>query len=70
MGALHRTHAVAGTAEARAALQAVAEGATEHSIVFRPNKLTFDLAVASLAGLWDAPYEKWTTFSFEEVFLP
>ena len=70
--ALHRTHASAGTAEARAALRAMAEGATEHSIVFRPNQLTFDIAVASMAGgaLWDAPYEKWVAFTFEEVFLP
>ena len=59
-----------GTAAVHEALRHVAEGETEHSIVWRANARTFDIAVAALDGaLWDAPYEPWTTFAFDEVFL-
>ena len=59
-----------GTAEVREALRHVAEGETEHSIIWRANQRTFDIAVAALdGGLWDAPYEAWTSFAFDEVFL-
>ena len=58
-----------GTQEMRELLQTVAHGATEYSIITRPNKLEFDVAVASMKPeLWDAPYCSWTTFAFEEVF--
>lgn len=76
MGAQRRARTPVGTEAVRAALRVVAEGETEHSIVVRPHarlgRTSFDLAVASggMAGtLWDAPYEEWTTFGFEEVFL-
>lgn len=58
-----------GTKEMRELLQTVAHGATEYSIITRPNKLEFDVAIASMKPeLWDAPYRRWTTFAFEEVF--
>ena len=64
-----RTGAPVGTAEAREALRHVAEGETEPSIIWRANTRTFDVAAAALdASLWDAPYQEWATFSFEEVF--
>lgn len=58
-----------GTAEMRELLQTVAHGTTEYSIITRPNKGEFDVAVASLrAELWDAPYREWTKFAFDDVF--
>lgn len=58
-----------GTAEMRELLQAFAHGTTEYSIITRPNKVEFDVAVASMKPEpWDAPYRKWTTFRFEDVF--
>lgn len=60
-----------GTPEMRELLQAVAHGTTEYSIITRPNAREFDVAVASMeAEPWDAPYRKWTTFQFEELFSP
>lgn len=58
-----------GTAEMRELLQTVAHGTTEHSIVTRPDRREFDVAVASMAPEpWDAPYRLWVTFAFEELF--
>lgn len=58
-----------GTAEMRRLLQTVAHGTTEHSVIFRPNEMTLDVAVDDLASdLWDAPYQPWVTFAFEELF--
>jgi len=58
-----------GTTEMRELLQTVAHGTTEYSIITRPNVLQFDVAVASMkAEPWDAPYRKWTTFHFSNVF--
>jgi hypothetical protein len=58
-----------GTAEMRRLLQSVAQGATEHSVIFRANQMTLDVAVDDLAtDLWDAPYRRWVTFRFEELF--
>ena len=50
-------------------LRTVTHGTTEHSIVFRPNEMTFELAVASLdQPVWDAPDGEWSAFHFEELF--
>jgi len=58
-----------GTAEMRRLLQTVAHGTTEHSVIFRANEMTLDVAVDDLeSDLWDAPYQSWVTFSFEELF--
>lgn len=58
-----------GTAEVVRLLQSVAQGATEHSIVFRANRMEIDVAVDDLkADMWDAPYQKWVTFKFDELF--
>jgi hypothetical protein len=58
-----------GTTEMRELLQTVAHGTTEYAVITRPNRVEFDIAVASLeAELWDAPYRAWTTYRFEEVF--
>jgi hypothetical protein len=58
-----------GTAEMRRLLQSVAHGTTEYSVVFRANEMTIDVAVDDLAtDLWDAPYQEWVTFQFDELF--
>jgi hypothetical protein len=49
-------------------LRTVAHGTTEHSLIFRPNEMIFEIAVASPNGVWDAPYLSWYEFSFESVF--
>jgi len=58
-----------GTHEMRQLLQNVAHGTTEYSVIFRANGMSVDVAVDDLAaGLWDAPYQAWVTFHFEELF--
>ena len=49
-------------------LRSVAHGTTEHTIVVRPNAMTIELAVATSNGLWDAPYQSFAEFEFEELF--
>lgn len=56
------------TEEMKRLLQATAHGSTEHSIIFRPNMMTGELAVARVNGVWDAPYLEWQRFSFKELF--
>ncbi|WP_442485164.1 hypothetical protein [Aeoliella sp. SH292] len=69
LAAWQRTSRSVGTAEMRELLQTVAHGTTEYAIITRPNKLEFDVAVASMKSEpWDAPYQPWTTFHFEDVF--
>lgn len=69
LAAWHRTSRKLGTLEMRELLQTVAYGTTEYAIVTRPNKREFDVAVASMkAEPWDAPYQPWTTFHFDDVF--
>ena len=46
-------------------------GATEHSVGWAPDALRFALAVAapeSTGGAWDAQYQPYLEFDFEEVF--
>jgi len=58
-----------GTQEMRQLLQNVAQGTTEYSVIFRANEMSLDVAVDDLAtDLWDAPYQRWVTFHFEELF--
>ncbi|MHB1192245.1 MAG: DUF2141 domain-containing protein [Longimicrobiales bacterium] len=58
-----------GTEDMRRLLQTVAHGTTEHSVIFRANDMTLDVAVDDLeTDLWDAPYQPWVTFTFEELF--
>ena len=58
-----------GTEDMRRLLQTVAHGTTEHSVIFRANDMTLDVAVDDLeTDLWDAPYQAWVTFTFEELF--
>lgn len=65
----HRADRKIGTPQMQQLLQTVAHGTTEYAVITRPNRLEFDVAVASLEPeMWDAPYREWTTFEFEEVF--
>jgi hypothetical protein len=58
-----------GTQEMRRLLQSVAHGTTEYSVIFRANQMSLDVVVDDLAAdLWDAPYRRWATFAFEELF--
>ncbi len=58
-----------GTEDMRRLLQTVAHGTTEHSVIFRANDMTLDVALDDLeTDLWDAPYQPWATFTFEELF--
>lgn len=58
-----------GTTEMRQLLQSVAHGTTEYSVIFRANEMSLDVAVDDLvADLWDAPYQRWVTYEFEELF--
>jgi hypothetical protein len=50
-------------------LRVVSHGTTEHSVVFRPDEMDFDIAVARLdAPAWDAADARWHTISFEDLF--
>lgn len=51
--------------------QAVAQGQTEHSIMFIPHQNLLRIAVADMnpAG-YDAPYLQWTEFTLQELFQP
>jgi len=62
-----------GIHEVQILLQTAAHGTTEHSIIFkydRKKMITFEVALADLTfqGLWDAPYKKWISFEFNELF--
>jgi len=58
-----------GTDRMRRLLQSVAHGTTEYAVVFRANEMTVEVAVDDLrTDLWDAPYQRWVTFQFEELF--
>jgi len=57
-----------GRDEMRELLQSVAHGTTEHSVIFRPNEMKFEIAVASPNGVWDAPYLPWAEFTFDAMF--
>jgi hypothetical protein len=58
-----------GTAEMQRLLQSVAHGTTEYSVIFRANDMSIDVAVDDLAAdLWDAPYQSWVTYRFDELF--
>lgn len=52
-------------------LQRASHGTTEHSVGFSPDKMTFTYGVArpQVTGAWDAPYETWHTFAFEDMFV-
>eukprot|EP00051_Salpingoeca_urceolata_P031573 m.494772 g.494772 ORF g.494772 m.494772 type:complete len:515 (-) comp41735_c0_seq1:29-1573(-) len=45
-------------------------GTTEHSVVFAPNRRQLALAVANPfdSGRWDAPYQSFRTYDFDELF--
>merc|ERR1712008_171618 len=52
-----------GTAQVKHLLRSVSEGITEHSILWLPEQLSFELDVARLdTPLWDAPYQDWRQF--------
>lgn len=69
LDAWSRQRKALGTAEMRRLLQSVAHGTTEYSVIFRANEMSFDVAVDDLAtDLWDAPYQRWVTYAFEELF--
>jgi hypothetical protein len=58
-----------GISEMRRLLQSVAHGTTEYAVIFRANQMILDVAVDDLArDLWDAPYHRWASFGFEELF--
>jgi len=51
-------------------LQRASHGTTEHSVGFAPDKMTFTYGVArpQVTGAWDAPYETWHSFAFDDMF--
>lgn len=56
---------------AKELLQTVAHGTTEYSVIFSANEMKILIAVDDLkTDLWDAPYQPWITYSFEELFTP
>jgi hypothetical protein len=58
-----------GTGEMKRLLQMAAHGTTEYSVIFRANEMSIEVAVDDLAhDLWDAPYQRWVTFDFDELF--
>ena len=58
-----------GTKEMVRLLQTAAHGTTEHTIIFRANQMSLDIAVDDLAAdMWDAPYRPFRTFGFEDFF--
>ncbi|MCA8956896.1 MAG: hypothetical protein KDC87_12535, partial [Planctomycetes bacterium] len=60
-----------GTTEMLRLLQSACHGTTEHSVIFRANQKTIDLAIDDLkADMWDAPYLAWQRFAFAELFRP
>ena len=64
-----RQGAARGTDEMRRLLQSVAHGTTEYAVVFRANDMSVDVAVDDLAAdLWDAPYQRWVTYQFDDFF--
>lgn len=44
-------------------------GATEHSVVARPETLELEVAYGNVNGLWDAPYGEWHAFAFDDLFI-
>ncbi len=67
--AWNRQETPLGTAEMRRLLQSVAHGTTEYSVIFRADEMSLDVAVDDLAAdPWDAPFQTWVTFEFEELF--
>lgn len=64
---------IGGPLDAGSLLQRPAHGSTEHSIVFAPETRQVALAVAApwdTQGAWDAPYQPWHVYEFEELFAP
>ena len=56
-------------ADAQRLLQTVAHGTTEYAVIFSANRRKILVAVDDLkADLWDAPYQQWREFDFEELF--
>lgn len=58
-----------GIAEMQRLLQTVAHGTTEHALIVIPQQKRVFIAVDDLkADLWDAPFQRWAEFRFEEFF--
>eukprot|EP00048_Salpingoeca_helianthica_P018832 m.243259 g.243259 ORF g.243259 m.243259 type:complete len:613 (-) comp27216_c0_seq1:82-1920(-) len=67
--ALSRAGVTIDESHMKRALASMAEAETEHSIIMLPNTMHILVAVASRAHpMWDAPYEAWQTFSFNDLF--
>lgn len=50
-------------------LQQVAHGSTEYSVIFLANERRILIAVDDLkSDMWDAPYQEWIDFHFDELF--
>ena len=57
------------SATMKSLLQSVSDGFTEHALIWHPNSLTLEVAVASLEyPMWDASYLEWETFAFDDLF--
>ena len=57
-----------GIGKMRELLQTVGHGTTEHSIIFLPDQMRFEVAIAAANSVWDAQYREWHSFTFEELF--
>ena len=65
----HKRGEALNQVEMRGALSSVAEGYTEHSIVFMPRARRLAIAVANLSSaMWDAPSEVFEEFEFDDLF--
>ena len=61
--------ALARRPQVKALLRLATEGFTEHSVIWRADTRTLEVAVADLTrSMWDAPYLPWAAFTFSELF--
>jgi uncharacterized protein (DUF2141 family) len=64
-----RRGSLLGVDEAVRLLQQVAHGTTEYAVIFEANERRIRIADDDLAtDVWDAPFCRWTEFSFDELF--
>ncbi|KAH3745895.1 hypothetical protein Pelo_12700 [Pelomyxa schiedti] len=69
ISAWSRTGQQADVASMARLLQTVAEGETEHSIIWEPSTRQLSIGIAAMEPvMWDAPFTDWTTFDFDSFF--
>jgi len=63
-----RTGFKADVEDMKLLLKTVSSGVTEHAVVWKDKEFWLANANSSVATIWDAPYLRWTKFSFVELF--